>query len=210
VNKRTTKQHYFLKGFFLANSLHKSLNAMQLVEKYHAGERRDGAEEKSHLYEVANYVFSIMNGRVSNQKLDEIVASAFLHDLVEDYPDKYTEQELFVEFGLEVSNYTMSVTKPQDFQKVDEHYESYYQKVSRFPESIIIKFADRLHNFQTSLGGMSPERIKQYIEETEKYILPMAKAGRKEFPDYYFILTHLMRDMEKQIYFLKVIIKDYN
>ena len=43
-----------------------------------------------------------------------------------------------------------------------------------FPEVVLIKMADRLHNLQT-ISGFSIEKQKEYLHETKDLLLPLFK-----------------------------------
>ena len=75
---RLEKQHKKFKKYFEERKMVQSIYAMELVDKYHTGERRGGGPERSHLYEVAGQTLAFLEGRVSAYNLDCVVAASFL------------------------------------------------------------------------------------------------------------------------------------
>lgn len=55
-------------------------------------------------------------------------------------------------------------------------------------DAISVKIADRMHNLRDMLGSTSAEKIQEYIDETQEYIIP----GLQKFGDTYQIgISHL-------------------
>lgn len=209
-HKRAEKQYLFFKGYFTSHNMPNSLKALKLVEKHHKGERRDGDPEKIHLYEVAGTLLAIFEDKVDLKVLDQIVASGLLHDLVEDYPKEYSPSCLHRDFsssGHDIPMIVMALCKPTDFDKSKEAYQKYFFQIATSIFAVIIKIADRLHNLQTSKGGMTIERIKLYIEEVNTYFYPMIKQAREDYPKFYMPLTFLKKQLEDRIELLEFYIE---
>ena len=206
-NERIRKQRKVFKRYFLRHEMIQSIKAMELVDIYHVGERRNGGPESSHLYEVAGQIISFLYGRIPDADLDCVVAASFLHDLVEDYMDLYGEEHLRDDFKHMTANLVMDVCKWPGFKKCKKDYIEYYVKMSISILSVFIKVADRIHNLSTCYGAMSIERIIQYINETETYIYPMIKSSRKYNPALYMVLTNMKQQLEREITSLRKIIE---
>ena len=46
----------------------------------------------------------------------------------------------------------------------------------------VVKGADRIHNVQTMIDVFTYEKQKEYIRETQEFIVPMLKEARRRFP----------------------------
>jgi len=205
---RDFKHKVFLRGFLQGKNMHQSLKAMECALEVHNGKRKDGQDEFSHQLEIVVYLCQVLERKVEPKQFDEIVASAFLHDLVEDYPNKYTFEDMRNEFGDEITDIVKLLTKSMDFDKYSKtDQQNYFDKILQSPEAVFVKGADRIHNMQTSLNGLSDHRLDEYVNETIEYHLDMLKKARKTYPQYYLIFISMSHLLEKQLYFIKEIQK---
>lgn len=132
--------------------------------------RASGEPYFTHPYEVAKVV-------AQEFPLDDItVASALLHDVVED-----TDLELdFLskEFGKEVAEIVNGVTKiggifrGHEITKA-ENYRKLLLSMVKDVRVILVKFADRLHNMRT-LEFVSPDKQRRIAQETLEIYAPFA------------------------------------
>lgn len=109
-----------------------------------------------------------------------LLKAALLHDLVEDFHwEALDEIRNIDEDGNEVLNLVLEVTKPDGEPK-----EVYLQRVltTGSKRAKILKCADRISNLtDLHLDTHSDFKIAQYLDQTEKYILPMAKEMNPNF-----------------------------
>lgn len=103
-------------------------------------------------------------------------------------------------FGNEVAKIVDNVSKVKEGYKVNE--EKYFQNIEKCPLSVITKAADRIHNIQSMVGAFSIEKQKSYLEETEKYHLPMLKNARKLFPEYEVCFENLKQNLQSRIFII--------
>ncbi len=109
--------------------------------------------------------------------LDDIsVASALLHDVVED--TEYDLKHIREEFGDTVADIVDGATKISDIFKSHEitqaeNYRKLLLSMVNDIRVILLKFADRLHNMQT-LHHLSPEKQKRIAKETLDIYAPFA------------------------------------
>ena len=57
----------------------------------------------------------------------------------------------------------------------------YYETLKQNPEVLLLKLSNRAHTC-TTLIDSSPDEIKSYVEECEKYIYPLCEYGIKHYP----------------------------
>jgi len=109
--------------------------------------------------------------------LDDIsVASALLHDVVED--TEYDLKHIREEFGDTVADIVDGATKISDIFKSHEitqaeNYRKLLLSMVNDIRVILLKFADRLHNMRT-LHHLSPEKQKRIAKETLDIYAPFA------------------------------------
>ena len=163
---------YWLLGrnYFLA------LDALEYASKLHIGKRKDGkTKEYFHQLSIGRYVKSIMT---SLEYPEETLATAFLHDVCEDYDVGFEEIES--RFGDGISQPVRLLTK--QFRGIRKPNAEYYREITGDKIASVTKGADRIHNIQTMVGVFTYEKQKEYIQETEDYILPALKEARRRFP----------------------------
>ncbi|MFH1156379.1 MAG: HD domain-containing protein, partial [Pseudomonadota bacterium] len=154
--------------------------ALEFASRHHRGQvRRSGEHYITHPLATAEIIASQMG--ITDP---EIVAAAILHDLVEDI-DQVENSHIVEQFGETVACYVQGCTKIRllsaepKFSK-DETYKQMLTMGSEYPEILLIKIADRLHNMET-LASL-PEKKRQRIAlETIEVYAPLA-GMLKMFP----------------------------
>ncbi len=152
--------------------LDKIKRAYNLAERCHEGQVRISGEPYIiHPVSVARICLSL--------QLDtDSICAAFLHDTIEDCPDKANHQLIKKEFGEEVANIVDGVTKLKIpfVTKQDESIENLrrmFLAMSKDLRVIFIKLADRLHNMRT-LNYRSAEKQRSVALETMHVYAPLA------------------------------------
>jgi GTP pyrophosphokinase len=146
-------------------------NAYVFAATKHKGQKRDSGEEYiTHPLHVAQLVCEL--------KLDEsAVASALLHDTLEDTDAAYEELEEL--FGKQVADIVQGVTNlsKMSFSSSEERQAENFRKMllamSKDIRVILVKLADRTHNMRT-LAYTSEEKTKRKGRETMEIYAPLA------------------------------------
>lgn len=207
MKNRTKKQENYFKNYFIKNNFEYATKSLDLINKYHNGVRRDGTEERSHLFEVLGFAISNFENRLNNNDLEHLIVVASLHDLVEDYYTEIKFKDLKQEFPLEIIKSIKKVTKWKTFDKSKRDYDKYHGKITKDSYSIIIKAIDRLHNLNSCSRVFTIKRKEEYIKETLDYIIPNLKILRKENKELYTPITYLIYNLKNQINQLNYIIE---
>ena len=147
------------------------LAAYETAAEAHAGQLRNSGEAYiSHPLAVATILASL--------GLDDVtIASALLHDAVEDTAVKL--EELEVAFGPEVASIVDGVTKLDRvrFDSRQAQQAATMRKMlvamAKDPRVLLIKLADRLHNMQT-IAAMPEWKQKRSAQETLDIYAPLA------------------------------------
>ncbi len=132
--------------------------------------RASGEPYFSHPYEVALVV-------AKEIPLDDIsVASALLHDVVED--TGYDLKSIKAEFGNEIAEIVDGVTKISGAVESHEitraeNYRKMLLSMAKDVRVILVKFADRLHNMRT-LAFLGSEKQQRIARETLEIYAPLA------------------------------------
>ncbi|WP_035991969.1 RelA/SpoT family protein [Leptolyngbya sp. KIOST-1] len=106
-----------------------------------------------------------------------MIASGFLHDIVED--TEITPEELEAHFGNEVRQLVEGVTKLSKFnfesktERQAENFRRMFLAMAQDIRVIVVKLADRLHNMRT-LEHLSGEKRRRIARETMEIFAPLA------------------------------------
>jgi len=145
--------------------------ALNLAIENHEGQKRKSGEPYiTHPIAVAD---SLLNLGIRYTA----VAAALLHDVLED--TNISEKEMREQFGDEIVDLVVGVTKLKDYKFKSKHQEQaenfmrMFLAMSKDPHVLIIKLADRLHNMQT-IEFLSPERQNAMAKETQEIYAPLA------------------------------------
>lgn len=176
VIERYAKHFISLRYWLLGKGYYLALDALEYAAKIHTGTRKDGfTREYAHQLSIGHYIKSIST---SLECPEETLATVFLHDICEDYNIGIDEIEN--RFGSVVSQAVWLETKKYRGQA--KLASEYFREISESKIASVVKGADRIHNVQTMIGVFTLEKQKEYIQETEEYILPMLKEARRRFP----------------------------
>lgn len=108
-----------------------------------------------------------------------LLKSALLHDLVEDFGVDLDEIRNIDEDGPEVVKLVLEVTRNEQTETKIEYLER-LQNSSKYAK--ILKCADRISNLtDLHLDTHTNQKIYEYLLQTEKYILPLAKDVNPNF-----------------------------
>jgi GTP pyrophosphokinase len=145
------------------------IKVISFVQDAHKGQmRKSGEPYIMHPIEVAK--------TLANLKMDSaVIATGLLHDVVED--TKYSTKEIQEKFGAEIAEMVDSVTKISYIRKgIDrtaQTFKKFLAYISKHPQIIAIKLADRLNNMYT-LQYLQPEQQKSISQETLDFYTPLA------------------------------------
>jgi GTP pyrophosphokinase len=132
-----------------------------------------------------------------------LLKASLLHDLLEDMPETQIDEIRWIDGeGPAVVDLVLEVTR-----RKDETKEQYLQRVleNGSTNAHLLKCADRISNL-TDLhrDTQSEQKISDYLDQTEKYVLPMARIVNA---DMLIELTDLV-DRRRRI--LRILEKDRN
>lgn len=158
-------------------------------ELHREQKRKDGTPYISHPVEVALILAKL--------DFDEnVIAGALLHDTIEDCG--YTPSQMKKDFNDAVFNLVDSVSaidntkyvfdkdniyEDPEFVKSSAEEQTFKKLITLGKENpcgFAIKFADRLHNLRTIATFAFAKQLEK-VRETEKWVLPIAKALRSEY-----------------------------
>ncbi len=138
----------------MVNKMSLIYKATQFAINKHDGQLDDEGKDyfNTHVFPVSEIVKQITQD-------EEIIATALLHDCVEDTDATY--EELVKEFGIRVANLVNELT--HEGSKDDYGY--YFPRL-KSKEAIMIKMIDRAQNL-SRMGAWSEERQQHYLDKSK-------------------------------------------
>jgi GTP pyrophosphokinase len=102
-----------------------------------------------------------------------LLKASLLHDLLEDLPETQVDEIRWIDSdGTDVVKLVLEVTR-----KKDETKEEYLRRLLEHgsDNAMLLKCADRISNLTDLHRGIqSEQKISDYLDQTEKYVIPMA------------------------------------
>lgn len=131
--------------------------------------RKVGGNQFRHAFSTLGILFDY---KYFNDSI--LLKASVIHDLLEDVPETQVDEIRHIDYEAnEVVNLVLEVTRYRPETK-----EQYLQRIldygSRFAK--ILKCADRISNLTDLHRDTHPDhKISDYLDQTEKYIIPMAR-----------------------------------
>lgn len=181
IEDRHKKQLSTMRGWLEGKGYYKAAEALELVRKLEQGFRKDGQTPLfHHQLSVARLITTLVPHL---EYPEETITAAFLHDLLEDHGDIWTQAKVEAKFGALVASAVWCLSKKSN--GLTKTYDLYFAEMARCPIASIVKLADRAHNLQTMPGVFTLEKQVTYLAEVEKWFYPMIRDARHEYPRQY-------------------------
>lgn len=170
-----------VKMYAQAKKYKETQKAIKLMLTYHEGTYR-----KSTIGEKIPYVIHPLMMACHAFALgidsDDLIAAILLHDVVEDCD--VTTEELDVNDVIKEAVRAVSF-EVQDGMSKEESKKVYYDQIGKNKLASVVKLLDRCNNVSTMATGFTPNKIARYVDETEKYVLPLLDIVKREYDEYY-------------------------
>lgn len=122
--------------------------AQKFALQRHGNQRHGSLHIKDHLEDVAQHVATHYNDYICNRDMDDVVAAAYLHDVMED--TKTTLDELEAQFPETVTSLVTLLTDKHGRSRIERHLRTYHA-IRQDNDALLIKLCDRRHNHARSL-----------------------------------------------------------
>lgn len=192
-NFNNEKMYTYLKGFAMGKGLEETLKVLALSRRSHKNQYRKSGEAYI-IHPLTMACHAIAMGVYD----DNIIATILLHDIVEDCG--LSVNDLPVNNIIREAVGLLSFKKPDKYDERDGEGPSlfkvksdYYSKISENRVASVVKIIDRCHNVSSMAGTFTKEKLNEYIEETEMFVLPLlrdAKENYSEYQDNLFVLKY--------------------
>ena len=165
----------FLKGKLGAGDYPNALKALSLAKEKHAGQLRKPKE--LNIPYIIHPLTMTCHALAMGLDDDVLLSALLLHDVSEDCgvdPEKLPVCQ-------EAQKIVRLVTKPRDKASFSE--EVYYGAILDSPKACLVKCIDRCNNLSGMALGFKPDKIREYIAETEEWYPSLLRAV-KAIPEY--------------------------
>ncbi len=152
-------------------SMPQTAAALSLARQCHQGQYRKGDVPIPYItHPLATACHALSLGIQE----DDLIAALLLHDVIEDA-------------GLTAADLPVSPAAAEAVQLVSKApgyiEEDYYAAIARNPLACLVKLFDRCHNIACMASGFTKAKMASYLEETNRYILPLFAAAESLRPD---------------------------
>lgn len=196
---KTERLARVLRNWYEGKGYYRAIRAMNEAHWIHRGLRKDGVTpEIHHQISIAGFLKTINEGLISPESVHIV---AWLHDALEDYADEFNVRRKTGELDFLKENELDDIELIT--RNAGEPFARYIEVQVISPVASIVKGADRIHNFQTMVGVFSKEKRTSYIEEGEKYIIPMLKSAKDRYPEQTNAYYNVIHVLNTQIELLK-------
>ena len=182
------KMYTYLKGFAMGRGWSETMQALNYARKLHKGQARKSGEP--YIIHPLTMACQAVSMGVND---DNIVAAILLHDVVEDCG--VSVNDLPVNKEVKEAVHLLTYVKPEKYKERDGEGSSllvvksnYYDEISKNRIASIAKLFDRCHNVSSMAGTFTKEKLNDYIEETDMFVLPLLRETKDNFPEYQDIL----------------------
>jgi len=183
-----------------AKQLMQTARALSFASQMHKGQKRKGIEEVPYMIHPLMITCHALAMGLDD---DELLAAALLHDVVEDcsvspeqLPVSKTVQKI-----VSLLSFRIGMGESKEAAK-----QRYYSIIRENPLAAIIKVLDRCNNISSMANGFEKERMVEYIQETEQFVLPLLVDIKERYPQYYnaafLIKYHMLSVLESLKRFL--------
>lgn len=191
----------FIRAAASAKGLTQTATVLPMAKKLHKGQIRKGKDAVPYIYHP---LMLACHALALGLDEDDIIATSLLHDTVEDCGVEASELPVSdkVRMAIELLSFDIA-----DGETKTQAKERYYQDISENRLATIVKVLDRCNNISTMAIAFSSEKLVEYIEETEIYIMPVLDCMKHNYPECYNAAFLLKYQMSSVIESLKRTIK---
>ena len=174
----------FVKAKAQAMGLRQTLAALTMARERHAGQVRKGIAEVPY---VTHPLTLACHALAMGLTEDDVLATALLHDVVEDTgakPEDLPVSERVREAVCLVSyNTCLKAGEDTNPEKKNEIKPKYYEGIRKNPLAALVKCIDRCNNLSCMADGFTKTKMRNYVMQTEQYVMPLLDVIR-EVPEY--------------------------
>ena len=171
-----------MRGIALSENLTETYKALAYMKERHTGQFRKKARYTPELVRYINHpLMMACHAHAMGIRDDAILAALLLHDVAEDTGVRAEEMPCSEEVRELVGLVSFSI---REGKTKEESRDLYYEAIGKNGKACVVKVIDRVNNVSTMAGCFSRQKMIEYIEETERYILPLCTILKNGYPEY--------------------------
>lgn len=187
VNKLFDEEKMFtyLKGYSNSKNMKETKVSLLFAREKHKDQKR-----KEGLPYIIHPLTMACEALALGIEDDNIIATILLHDVCEDCGIEVKDLPVnkYIKKGVEAMTFTIIDGESKENAKI-----RYYSNMIDSREASITKLLDRCHNVSSMAQAFSKEKLRDYIDETRKYVLPLLKEARNKYPEFtniFFVIKY--------------------
>jgi len=170
----------FVRTYAQSADARQTTAALPYAKERHEGQFRKGKGKVPYIYHP---LVMTCHALALGFHEDDLTAALLLHDVCEDCRDeagnRIKPENLPV--GEKAQEAVRLVTKPDE--EYDGWEKDYYSAIAQNRLAVIVKCLDRCNNISMMAVGFSRAKMREYIVETETYVLPLLEIMKKKYED---------------------------
>lgn len=191
----------YVRSAAVSGQLEQTLRVLPLMRRFHEGQTRKGAEGRIpyivHPLTIAYQCLAL------GLKEDELLATVLLHDVIEDCGVTLDELPVSEPVKTALEKLTFRIREGESRAEAKARY---YAAIPCDRIATIVKALDRCNNISTMAMYFSREKMLDYMEETQRYVLPLIEQMEKRYPECYnaafLVKYHMLSVLESVKYLL--------
>lgn len=191
----------FIRSAAFAKGLTQTASILPLAKKLHKGQIRKGKDAVPYIYHP---LMLACHALALGLDEDDIITTSLLHDTVEDCGAVASELPVSVKVRMAIELLSFDIADGETKLQAKERY---YRDISENRLATIVKVLDRCNNISTMAIAFSTEKLVEYIDETETYVMPVLDCMKHNYPECYNAAFLLKYQMSSIIESLKRTIK---
>ena len=160
--------------FAAANGLRQTTAALSCAIGLHSGQYRKGIGEVPYVVHPMDMVCHAIALGIQE---DAVLAAALLHDVCEDCGAAPETLPVGKQIQDTVRLVTFTQYAGEGWEAAKERY---YAAIRTSREAMLVKLLDRCNNVSAMADAFAREKLRSYIEETRRYVLPLAQLLRQQ------------------------------
>ena len=158
--------------------LHQTAKALPYAREKHKGQFRKGEQKDvPYIIHPLTLLCEALSMRIDD---DDVLSALLLHDVVEDTDTKLEELPV----SKEAKELVRLMTKDPAPKDKAAAKKAYYDELAKNPKAALVKCFDRVNNLSDMALGFTRDKMADYVEETEKYIIPLIRAIKDYAPEW--------------------------
>jgi (p)ppGpp synthase/HD superfamily hydrolase len=161
--------------------------AIRTATMAHRNQKRKGSDLP---YIIHAYGVMCIASQVTDD--EDIFISCLFHDILEDVPEEYSEEQMLKDFGERVVNIVKGVTKDDSLLSWQERADAYLYHLANVAsdESVVVSCADKIHNVMSILndyelvGDKLWERFKGDKEQQQWWYVSVLSITKSRLPNF--------------------------